>query len=92
VRGQRAILVSLVGYTATLLFPNRATLANVPLRDWVDESGFWRPQAMGELREVEKSNEVDFNQSQSHRIPNAFMRELRVVGFIPSFIAAPSIP
>jgi hypothetical protein len=42
VRGQRAILVSADGETATLQFPNGATLANVPLRDLVDDSGYWR--------------------------------------------------
>ncbi len=43
VRGQRAILVSVDGETATLQFPNGATLANVPLRDLVDDSGYWKP-------------------------------------------------
>ena len=33
VRGQRAIHVSVDGETATLQFPNGATLAKVPLRD-----------------------------------------------------------
>jgi hypothetical protein len=42
VRGQRAILVSVHGETATLQFPNGATLANVPLRDLVDDSGYWK--------------------------------------------------
>ena len=42
VRGQRAILVSVDGETATLQFPNGATLAKVPLRDLVDDSGYWR--------------------------------------------------
>jgi len=42
VRGQRAILVSVDGETATLQFPNGATLANVPLRDLVDDSGYWK--------------------------------------------------
>ncbi len=43
VRGQRAILVTIIGETATLQFPNGATLANVPLRDLVDDSGYWKP-------------------------------------------------
>jgi hypothetical protein len=42
VRGQRAILVSVDGETATLQFPNGATLAKVPLRDLVDDSGYWK--------------------------------------------------
>ena len=42
VRGQRAILVSVDGETATLQFPNGATLANVPPRDLVDDSGYWK--------------------------------------------------
>ena len=43
VRGQRAILVSVDGETATLQFPNGATLAKVPLRDLVNDSGYWKP-------------------------------------------------
>ncbi len=43
VRGRRATLVSVDGETATLLFPNGATLTNVPLRDLVDDSGYWKP-------------------------------------------------
>lgn len=43
VRGQRATFVSVDGQTATLQFPNGATLANVPLRDLVDDSGYWKP-------------------------------------------------
>ena len=43
VRGQRAILVSVDGETATLQFPNGATLSNVPLRDLVDDNGYWKP-------------------------------------------------
>lgn len=42
VRGARAILVSIEGDTATLRFPNGAILANVPLRDLVDDSGYWK--------------------------------------------------
>ena len=42
VRGQRAILVSVDGETATLQFPNGATLAKVQLRDLVDDSGYWK--------------------------------------------------
>ena len=43
VRGQRAILVSIDGETATLQFPNGAMLVKVPLRDLVDDCGFWKP-------------------------------------------------
>ncbi len=42
VRGIRAILVSIEGDTATLRFPNGATLVNVALRDLVDDSGYWK--------------------------------------------------
>ena len=42
VRGQRAILVSIEGDTATLRFPNGATLSSVPIRDLVDDSGYWK--------------------------------------------------
>jgi hypothetical protein len=41
-RGLRATLVSVEGDTATLLFPNGATLANVPIRDLVDDSAYWK--------------------------------------------------
>ncbi len=41
VRGPRPILVSVDGDTATLRFPNGAMLAKVPLRDLVDDSGYW---------------------------------------------------
>jgi hypothetical protein len=43
VRGQRPILVSIEGDTATLQFPNGATLLKVPLRDLVDDTGYWKP-------------------------------------------------
>jgi hypothetical protein len=43
VQGQRAILVSVDGETAKLQFPNGATLAKVPLRDLVNDSGYWKP-------------------------------------------------
>ena len=42
VRRERAIPVSVDGETATLQFPNGATLAKVPLRDLVDDSGCWQ--------------------------------------------------
>jgi hypothetical protein len=42
VRGQRAVLVAVDGETATIQFPNGATLAKVPLRDLVDDSGYWK--------------------------------------------------
>jgi hypothetical protein len=38
----RATLVSIDGDHATLLFPNGARLERVPLRDLVDDSGFWK--------------------------------------------------
>ena len=43
VRGQWAILVSVDGDTATIQFPNGAVLTQVPLRDLVDDSGYWKP-------------------------------------------------
>ena len=43
VRGSRPILVSVEGETATLRFPNGASLVQVPLRDLVDDSGYWKP-------------------------------------------------
>ena len=42
VRGPRPILESVEGETATLRFPNGASLVQVPLRDLVDDSGYWR--------------------------------------------------
>jgi len=43
VRGPRPILVSIEGERATLRFPNGASLVQVPLRDLVDDSGYWKP-------------------------------------------------
>ena len=43
VRGPRPILVSVEGGTATLRFLNGAFLVQVPLRDLVDDSGYWKP-------------------------------------------------
>lgn len=40
--GSRATLVSVEGDTATILFPNGARLESVPLRDLVDDSGYWK--------------------------------------------------
>ncbi len=40
----RALLVSIHGETATIRFPNGATLSQVPLRDLVDDSGYWRSE------------------------------------------------
>lgn len=40
--GPRATLVALDGETATLVFPNGARLENMPLRDLVDDSGYWK--------------------------------------------------
>ncbi len=42
-QGAKALLVSLEGETATIRFPNGAILTQVPLRDLVDDSGYWRP-------------------------------------------------
>lgn len=42
VLGPRPILVSVEGDRATLLFPSGARLENVPLRDLVDDSGYWK--------------------------------------------------
>ena len=42
-RGQRANLVSVDNETAKLQFPNNATLAKVPHRNLVDDSGYWKP-------------------------------------------------
>lgn len=42
VRGPRPILVSVDGDVATLRFPNGASLIQVPLRDLVDDSGYWK--------------------------------------------------
>jgi hypothetical protein len=42
VRGRRPILVSIDGDTATLRFFNGAILVQVPLRDLVDDSGYWK--------------------------------------------------
>jgi hypothetical protein len=42
--GSRALLVSITGETATIRFPNGATLSQVPVRDLVDDSGYWRSE------------------------------------------------
>ncbi len=42
VRGQRPILLAIEGDRATLKYPNGATILNVPLRDLVDDSGYWK--------------------------------------------------
>ncbi|MFN7877127.1 MAG: hypothetical protein ACK5PB_17545 [Pirellula sp.] len=39
--GVKAVLVSIDGETATIRFPNGAILSQVPIRDLVDDSGFW---------------------------------------------------
>ena len=41
-QGAKAMLVSITGETATIRFPNGATLSEVPIRDLVDDSGYWR--------------------------------------------------
>lgn len=40
--GQRATLVAITGNLATLEFPNGVRIDNVPLRDLVDDSAFWK--------------------------------------------------
>lgn len=42
VRGDRPILVRIEEDTATLRYPNGVTVAKVPLRDLVDDCGYWR--------------------------------------------------
>lgn len=42
VLGPKPTLLSVEGDTASLMFPNGARLENVPLRDLVDDSGYWR--------------------------------------------------
>ena len=42
VRGQRPILLAIEGDRATLKYPNGATILNVPLRDLVDDRGYWK--------------------------------------------------
>ena len=42
-QGAKALLVSFEGETATIRFPNGAILTQVPLRDLVDDSGYWKP-------------------------------------------------
>jgi hypothetical protein len=42
--GARATLVSIEDETATIRFPNGATLSQVPIRDLVDDSGYWRSE------------------------------------------------
>lgn len=44
-QGSKAVLVSIDGETATIRFPNGATLSQVPIRDLVDDSGFWNQVA-----------------------------------------------
>ena len=43
-QGSRALLVRITGETATIRFPNGATLSQVPIRDLVDDSGYWRTE------------------------------------------------
>ena len=40
--GTKAKLLALVGETAILVFPDGARLENVPVRDLVDDSGYWK--------------------------------------------------
>lgn len=41
-RGQRAVLVSIQDETATIRFQNGAELTKVPLRDLVNDAGYWK--------------------------------------------------
>lgn len=41
-QGPKALLMSVEGETATIRFPNGAVLTSVPIRDLVDDSGYWR--------------------------------------------------
>ena len=41
-RGVRSLLIAIEGDRATLRFPNAAILTNVPLRDLVDDAGYWK--------------------------------------------------
>ena len=41
-QGKQATLLSIEGETATIRFRNGATLSNVPLRDLVDDSAYWK--------------------------------------------------
>jgi hypothetical protein len=43
-QGTRAVLVGITGETATIRFPNGATLSQVPIRDLVDDGGYWRSE------------------------------------------------
>ena len=43
-QGSRAMLVSITGETATIRFLNGATLSQVPIRDLVNDSGYWRTE------------------------------------------------
>ncbi|MFO0923552.1 MAG: hypothetical protein U0905_13810 [Pirellulales bacterium] len=43
-QGTRALLISITGETATIRFPNGATLSQVPIRDLVDDAGYWRSE------------------------------------------------
>ena len=40
-QGAKALLISIDGDKATIRFPNGATLRDVPIRDLVDDSGYW---------------------------------------------------
>lgn len=41
-RGARPTLVAIENDRATLRYPNGATILNVPLRDLVDDVGYWK--------------------------------------------------
>ncbi|MFN7290072.1 MAG: hypothetical protein ACK5YR_08335 [Pirellula sp.] len=40
-QGAKALLVSTYGDRATIQFPNGATMGDVPVRDLVDDRGYW---------------------------------------------------
>ncbi len=42
VRGTRPILEAIVGDLATIRYPNGVVMTGVPLRDLVDDSGYWK--------------------------------------------------
>lgn len=41
-RGQKPTLVAIDGNVCMLRYPNGATMRDVPLKDLVDDAGYWR--------------------------------------------------
>lgn len=41
-RGEQPTLVSIEGDTATLRFPNGTIITRIPIRDLVDDRGYWK--------------------------------------------------